>query len=183
MDRRPWIPVTEKAYSLLELLMTIAVAALILTLGIPSFSALKARHVQRVELNALFHAVHLARKASIMRKQVVSLCPSADGLKCSPGRDWSGGFLVFENGDRDEPPVLDDGETVLHRHRADRSVRITANRSGFTLRATFLRATNGTIVVCDRAARVAPRALVVSYTGRPRVAAKSRRGAPYSCAD
>lgn len=174
---------TDKGYSLLELLLTITVAALILALGIPSFAALNARHAQRVELNALFHAVHLARKASIMRKQVVSLCPSADGRSCTPGQDWSGGFLVFENGDRDEPPLLDDGEIVLHRHLAGKSARITANRRGFTLRATFLRATNGTIVVCDRAGRVTPKALVVSYTGRPRVAARTPRGAPYSCAD
>ena len=173
----------DDGYSLLELLMTIAVAALILTLGVPSFGALKARSAQRAELDALFHAVHLARKASIMRKQVVSLCPTRDGQSCSPGRDWSGGFLVFENGDRDEPPELDDGEILLHRHLAGRSVEITANRRGFTLRATFLRATNGTLVVCDRAGRVAPRALVISYTGPPRVADRTPRGEAYSCAD
>jgi type IV fimbrial biogenesis protein FimT len=173
----------ECGYSLLELLMTIAIAAMILTLGLPSFSALTARNAQRTEINALFHAIHLARKGSIMRKEVVSLCPTADGASCDPGRDWSGGFLVFENKDRDEPPELDDGEILLYRHETIPSVRITANRRGFTLRATFLRATNGTLVVCDRAGRVMPRALVVSYTGRPRVAEKTSRGTPYSCAD
>jgi type IV fimbrial biogenesis protein FimT len=173
----------DRGYTLLELMLTIAVAAVVLTLGLPSFSALKARNAQRVEINALFHAVHLARKGSIMRKQVVSLCPSADGSACNPGSDWSGGFLVFENSDRDEPPELDDGEIVLYRHRASRSVKITANRRGFTLRATFLRATNGTLVICDRAARVPPKALVISYSGRPRVAERTPRGAPYSCAE
>jgi prepilin-type N-terminal cleavage/methylation domain-containing protein len=173
----------DSGYSLLELMMTLAVAAMILTLGLPSFSALKARNAQRVEINALFHAVHLARKGSIMRKQVVSLCPTADGVTCNPGRDWSGGFLVFENSDRDEPPELDDGEILLYRHLASPTVKIAANRRGFTLRATFLRATNGTLVVCDRADRVSPRALVISYTGRPRVAERTPRGVPYSCAD
>jgi prepilin-type N-terminal cleavage/methylation domain-containing protein len=159
----------DHGYSLLELLMTIAIAAIVITLGLPSFGALKARNAQRVELNALFHAVHLARKGSIVRKQVVSICPTADGTACSPGRDWSGGFLVFENSDRDEPPELDNGEILLHRHLASPSVQITANRRGFTLRATFLRATNGTLVVCDPAGRVTPKALP--------------RGAPYFCAD
>jgi len=173
----------DSGYSLLELMMTMAVAAMVLTLGLPSFSALKARNAQRVEINALFHAVHLARKGSIMRKQVVSLCPTADGTACNPGRDWSGGFLVFENSDRDEPPELDDGEILLYRHLASPSVKIAANRRGFTLRATFLRATNGTLVVCDRAGRVPPKALVISYTGRPRVAERTPGGAPYSCED
>lgn len=173
----------DYGFSLLELLMTIAVAALILTLGLPSFGALKARNAQRVELDALFHAVHHARKASIMRKDVVSLCPSRDGATCSPGRDWSGGFLLFENSDRDEPPELDAGEVLLHRHVTGSAVKITANRRGFTLRATFLRATNGTLVVCDPAGRVTPRALVISYTGRPRVAERTPSGERYACTD
>jgi type IV fimbrial biogenesis protein FimT len=183
MEKRSAIIAQDHGYSLLELIMTIAVAAVLLTLGLPSFSALKARNAQRVELNALFHAAHLARKASIMRKQVVSICPTVTGSSCNPGADWSGGFLVFENSDRDEPPELDAGETLLHRHLAGSSTRITANRRGFTLRATFLRATNGTIVVCDRAGRVAPKALVISYTGRPRVAERTPQGTPYYCAD
>lgn len=171
-----------RGYSLLELLMTIAIAALLFTIGLPSFAGVAARQRQSVEINALFHAVHLARKESIVRRKVVSLCPSFDGKSCTRERDWSGGFLMFENGDRDEPPQVDEGEPVLYRHQASDTVKITANRRGFTLRATFKRATNGTLVVCDRAGRIPPKALVISYTGRPRVARKTTRGKPYSCA-
>jgi type IV fimbrial biogenesis protein FimT len=172
-----------RGYSLLELMMTITLAAVVLTLGLPSFAKLGARQKQAVEINALFHAVHLARKESIMRKKVVSICPSLDGLRCTPGPDWSAGFLMFQNTDRDEPPQVDDDEPVLYRHQAGETVEIVANRRGFTLRATVKRATNGTIVVCDQAARIPPKALVISYTGRPRVAMKTPRGEPYSCAD
>lgn len=172
-----------RGYSLLELMMTIALVALILTLGLPSFGKLAARQRQTVEINALFHAIHLARKESIMRKKVVSLCPSFDGRRCTPGRDWSGGFLMFQNTDRDEPPQIDHGEPVLYGHLAGETVKIAANRRGFTLRATVKRATNGTIVVCDHADRIPPKALVISYTGRPRVALRSPRGVPYTCAD
>ena len=173
----------DRGYSLFELMMTIGIAALIFSLGLPSFAGLAARQKQRVEIDALFHAIHLARKESIVRRRVVSLCPSFDAMTCTPGRDWSGGFLMFENTDRDEPPQVDDGEPVLHRHTARDTVKITANRRGFTLRATFKRATNGTIVVCDKAGRVPPKALVISYTGRPRVALRTPRGDPYSCVD
>ena len=99
----------DHGYSLLELLMTIAIAAIVITLGLPSFGALKARNAQRVELNALFHAVHLARKGSIVRKQVVSICPTADGTACSPGRDWSGTGgcrTARARGKRRPPPFL-----------------------------------------------------------------------------
>jgi type IV fimbrial biogenesis protein FimT len=180
MHRRAPIP---RGHTLLELLLTLAVAATVLAAGVASMGGLIARHRQSVELNALFHAVHLARKESIMRRQVVSLCPSADGASCLDGLDWSAGWILFENRNRDEPPRVDDGEPVLDRHVVDPALRITANRAGFTLRATVLRATNGTLVVCDRANRVPPKALVVSYTGRPRVAREDPRGGTYACAD
>jgi type IV fimbrial biogenesis protein FimT len=172
-----------RGFSLYELLVTIAVASTVLAVGVPSFAALTARNRLHVEINALFHAVHVARKESIMRRRVVSICPSADGLQCGPRSDWSTGWIMFSNDDRDGPPQVDTGEAILWRHTVSPAVRITANRNGFTLRATYKRATNGTLVACDRADRAPPRALVISYTGRPRVALRTTRGEPYSCAD
>ena len=88
---------------------------------------------------------------------------------------------MFNNRDRDEPPRIDNGEPILQIHKSGPNIRITTNRRGFTLRATEKRATNGTIVVCDLHDRVTPRALVISYTGRPRVTLETRRGDAYAC--
>ncbi len=173
----------NQGFTLYELLTTLVLVALLGGLAIPSFTSTLARQRQRVEIDALFHAIHLARKESIMRRKVVSICPSPDGRTCSPSRDWSAGWLMFENKDRDSPPRLDANEPVLLRHQVSKRVRIDANRKGFTLRATFLRATNGTFVFCDPDDRISPRALVISYTGRPRVAVHTTDGDLYSCAD
>ena len=170
-------------YSLYELLITMGVFALVLTLGIPSFGKIVANHRLRVEVDALFHAVHLARKESIVRRRAVTLCPTHDGEHCAGGFDWSDGWMMFVNLDRDRPARRDDGEPVLRHHTAILHNEITANRRSFSFRTTALRATNGTIVVCDRTRRVAPRALIVSYTGRPRVSLTDRRGRPWNCPD
>lgn len=170
-------------YSLYELLMTTAIVGIVFAIGIPSFSSITARQLQRVEIDALFHAIHVARKESIMRRKVVSICPSRDGKSCEPGTDWSAGWLMFENSDRDSPPTIDAGEPVLQSHRVANNIIIQANRRGFTLRATFLRATNGTFVVCDRQNRIPAKGLVISYTGRPRVALTKTSGKPYLCTD
>jgi type IV fimbrial biogenesis protein FimT len=175
--------IKNQGFTLFELLITMLLIALISSLAVPSLAASLARQRQSVEINALFHAIHLARKESIMRRKVVSLCPSLDGRKCTSSRDWSTGWLMFENIDRDSPPRIDDDEPVLYSHRVSDQVRISANRKGFTLRATFLRATNGTFVFCDPEQRITPKALVVSYTGRPRVARHTPNGELYSCAD
>lgn len=172
-----------RGHSLYELLVTLAIAALVLTLGLPSFGTLLADKRLRAETDALFHALHLARKASIVRRREVTLCPSRDGASCDGGTDWSAGWILFVNADRDGPPQVDAGEPVLARRQVDERVRIDANRRAFTLRATHLRATNGTLVVCDRAGRAEARAVVVSYTGRPRVARRDRRDDAYACGD
>lgn len=172
-----------RGFTLYELLMTLMLVGIILAAGLPAFSGTLARQRQAVEINALFHALHLARKESIMRRKVVSLCPSLDGSSCTPGKDWSAGWIMFENADRDSPPHVDAGEAVLQAHRVSSKVIILANRRGFTLRATFLRATNGTFIVCDREARTPGKGLIVSYTGRPRVVFEQSDGTPYSCAE
>lgn len=169
-------------YSLYELLVTTTLIALLLAVAIPSFSSMTARQRQRVEIDALFHAIHLARKESITRRKVVSICPSRDGMSCAPGTDWSSGWLMFENRDRDSPPRIDAGEPILQKHKVSGNIIIQANRRGFTLRATFLRATNGTFIVCDSQDRIPAKGLVISYTGRPRVALKKTSGEPYFCA-
>lgn len=171
-----------RGFTLYELLISVMLAVLLAGIAVPSFSASLARQRQRIEIDALFHALHLARKESIMRHKVVSLCPSTDGTTCSASRDWSHGWLMFENTDRDSPPKIDAGEAVLIRHVVTETMQISANRKGFTLRATFSRATNGTFVFCDPLGRIAPKALVVSYTGRPRVAVHKTNRDPYSCA-
>ena len=173
----------SRGYTLYELLMTFVMVSILVGIGIPSFAKMNANGRIRTEVNALFHAIHLARKESIMRRSVVSICPSVDGIACQPSLDWSQGWIMFSNLDRDEPPRIDAGEPILQTYKSGPNIRISTNRRGFTLRATEKRATNGTIVVCDLNDRVTPRALVVSYTGRPRVTLETRRGEPYSCAD
>jgi type IV fimbrial biogenesis protein FimT len=153
----------------------------VLTLGIPSFGAIVANQRLRTEVDKLFHAIHHARKESVVRRRVVTICPTIDGENC--GDDWSRGWMMFVNIDRDWPAKREPDEPVIKWLEVAPENRIVANRRSFSLRSVDLRATNGTLVFCDRAGRARPRALVVSYTGRPRVAYADRRGRPYSCPD
>lgn len=177
------MPLFNRGFSLLELLITVLLAGVLLGVGVPSFADLLARNRQTAEVNALFHALYLARQESIRRRRVVALCPTMDGEDCTPGADWSTGWLMFENTDRDAPPRNDPGEPVILVHKVGPRVRIEANRRGFTSRGVRKRATNGTFVICDEAGRVPAKALVVSYTGRPRVATNRPNGEPYACPD
>ena len=169
-------------YSLYELIITIGLIALVMSLGLPSFGKILANHRLKAEVDALFHAVHLARKESVVRRRAVTLCPSPDGQNCEPGFDWSDGWIMFVNLDRDVPATRDSDEPVLQRFSGILHNEVTANRRSFSFRTTALRATNGTFIFCDKARRAEVRALIVSYTGRPRVSRIDRSGKPYKCA-
>ncbi|MBT5219420.1 MAG: hypothetical protein HOI35_18025 [Woeseia sp.] len=169
-------------YSLYELIMTLGLAATVLTIGLPSFGNIVSNQKLMTETNALFHAIHLARKESIVKRREVTLCPTANGNNCEPQLDWSSGWMMFVNIDRDRPAERDINEPVLKRFEVNESVRIESNRRSFSLRSTELRATNGTLIFCDRNNRGTPRALVISYTGRPRTTYKDRSGKSVRCA-
>lgn len=175
-------PRNGAGFTLYELLMSLTLIAVIVTLGLPSFGSLVASSRIRAETSALFDAVYLARKDSIVRRRAVTICPSLDGLSCDPHNEWSTGWIRFVNTDRDDPPVRDVNEPILLHHVVEPGTLIVANRLGFTLRSTELRATNGTLIVCDARERAEARAVIVSYTGRPRVAWQDSAGKPYDCA-
>ena len=172
----------QYGFSLYELLGTLSIAAMVLGLGLPSFTGLVADKRLRIEVDALFHAVHLARKESVTRRRVVSLCPSTDGQSCARSYDWSDGWILYVDKNRQSSPRRQPDDELLRYHKGDENSQIIANRQYFSLRSTQLRATNGTLVFCHAAQQTATRALVISYTGRPRVTRLDRNGRPYDCA-
>jgi type IV fimbrial biogenesis protein FimT len=70
---------------------------------------------------------------------------------------------------------------VLLHNTGTGAATLAGNRSAFVFRPFGKRATNGTLVYCDRRREAAARALVISYTGRPRVAAEGPAGRDLDC--
>lgn len=168
-------------YSLYELLVTLAVAATLLLVGTPPFAELIARNRLVAEVNALHHALHLGRREAIKRGANLVLCQSPDGIGCGGARDWSAGWLLFVDADDDGRRGAAAGEVLIRRHRPAAGVAVLTNRALYTIRGVRRRNTNGTFLICDRSRRSEPRALIVSYTGRPRSAPGARAPAALAC--
>jgi type IV fimbrial biogenesis protein FimT len=82
-------------FTLVELMGVVAVAAIVLTLGVPSFFTLIQNNRAVTQVNELVMALSLARSEAVRRGDPVALCPSQDQATCTDGTDWRVGWIVF----------------------------------------------------------------------------------------
>lgn len=89
-------PGMSLGFGLVELLVTLAVLAILVVAAVPGFRDTIRRNRVGAASNALLADLHYARAEAINRGQLVSLCPSSDGSSCTPdGSAWEAGWLVY----------------------------------------------------------------------------------------
>ncbi len=103
----------QNGFTLLELMMTIAVAGVFTTIAIPSFRYVTNSNRIAGELNGLLGDLQLARAEAIKEGRTVTVCVSSTGTGsgCTGGTSWQKGWMVFS--DPTDVGVYDAGETVL----------------------------------------------------------------------
>jgi type IV fimbrial biogenesis protein FimT len=83
-------------FTLLELMVTLAVAAILAVIALPSFRDLLRKNQVSSANNALLADLSYARSEAITRGNVVSICPSSDGSACTAnGQAYESGWLVY----------------------------------------------------------------------------------------
>lgn len=171
-----------RGFSLVELILSVALLAFLLGMAGPPFQAMLARNRLVTSTNQFLSHVQMARSRAIMENSTVVICPTLDSATCATGnQDWSRGWLIFKDGDYTRPPHLDPEDTLLLVHQNN-------NYAGFIRTSlTHIRyspagnASNGTIILCgDRDSRYA-RAIIINIVGRARVSRTDANGAALDC--
>jgi type IV fimbrial biogenesis protein FimT len=168
--------------TLWELLCTLLIAGVVFGLGVPSFHAFVLDTRLLVDVNGFVRAVQLARSEAAKRGEPVVLCQSFDGLTCGNSNDYDAGWIVFVNTDDVRPLQRSPTEPLLWVHVPRIAGTIRGNREIFEFRPFLTRSTNGTLTFCDERGPQAARAVIVSYTGRPRSDGVDPSGKPLTCA-
>lgn len=178
---------------MIELLVTLALLAVLFSLALPDFAAFIGRQRSVAAVNGLVGAVQIARNAAVTGRTTTTLCPAASG-RCGARDTWHLGALVFEddngNGRREEAEAI---VARLPRLRAGERVywRSFRNRGYLQFSATgFTSWQNGHFLYCsrDRDPRLA-RQVIINAQGRARMArdrdgdgiAEDARGRPLQC--
>lgn len=171
----------RNGFSLLETLVTLALVAGLLAAAVPVTRNLLLEARLTGAINSLVHAVHAARQSAHLLGRDVVICRSMDARQCAALGNWADGWISFVNRDGDDPPVVDAGEAILAVQRGSPTLTINSNRRAYVLRAFALRATNGTVVFCDERGGARARALIISYSGRPRLSQRTAADRPLGC--
>jgi len=170
---------SSDGFTLIELMVVIAVLAITVMVAVPSMRGLIHRNQLRTETSRLLSAINLTRSEAISRNAVVSLCPSAfstDGIAvCS--RSYSDGWIVFTNADRDR--VVDkDVDEILRVFKGLPTGYSLTNKAGtrdafevISYRPDGSSRRNRTLMICPPFdAKIPSWSLVMNIVGRPRVA-------------
>lgn len=138
----------NSGFTLIEVVITLALAALLVTLSLPSFRGMIQNNRATTQANDMLSALNLARSEAVKRGTPVSICartdPPTSPESCSGAADWATGWLVFVDGNANgtlEPDangngVCDRGEDCLlqTRPRPDGNPTLVQTAGGTNIR-------------------------------------------------
>ncbi|SDO80426.1 GspH/FimT family pseudopilin [Pseudomonas jinjuensis] len=150
----------ERGFTIIELMVTLAVAAILLSIAVPNFSDMTLGSKLGASANSLVSGARVARSEAIKRNAVVSLCASSDGATCSSSADWEDGWIV-----------LGGGTVVMAEKAAPSGLRILSEVKLLEFQPSGVGSTQAVLTVCRSTPNPGSQERVVTFsaTGRASV--------------
>ena len=164
----------ESGFTLVELMVTVSVVAILLALAVPGFQSFLVGNNLASSSASFLSTVNYARSEAVKRSMTVTICPSADGATCTG--TWSNGWITFV--DTNANGSANAGETVLRAHPALTSSYSAASTlqdssgnsvSYISYARNGLANDTGTVAICYQNDTSQSQAITITLT-RPRIA-------------
>jgi len=160
--------VDQNGFTLIELMVTLSVAIIVLSVGVPNYRGFVQDSLLVTQSNSFHSAIALTKSEAIKRSNRVTLCPSSDGTNCTGGTVWSNGWIVFTNPNGNA--AVEAGEEILQVGAAltgGSSLSGTQDRITFTANG-FSMGSNGRFNLCDSRGASYSKVIVLNNQGRIR---------------
>ena len=105
-----------RGFTLVELMVTLAILAILLGVGVPSFAAAIRNSCMSANHNDLVSSLYRARSEAVKSSSPVTVCPRSTPTSEACGSAWANGWLVFVDDDPDDDETtasVDAGDTVV----------------------------------------------------------------------
>lgn len=176
------VPRGSGGFTLLGLLVAIAIGAIVLTLGLPALQNMVARNRRVTSLDAMVNAVQTARSFAVSDGVPTTLCGSATGTSCDG--QWSRGWIVVENRSGSTGSV-GTGDPVVKRYPALQGhFTLSAHLGGIgylAYRPSGLSNTGGYFTVCGPQGAAHAVSAIISPAGDVRSGSTTAAGGALSC--
>jgi type IV fimbrial biogenesis protein FimT len=112
-------------FTLIELMVVVALLAIVTTIAIPSWNRLVTSNRIRAAVNDWTSSVQFARSEALRQNSPVTLCPSSDGLNCTAS-DYEVGWIVKTGLPAAAGVILQD---ALPKQQINMTVAVSARRN------------------------------------------------------
>ncbi len=159
-------------FTLVELMMTLLIAAVLLGIGVPGLASLMERNRLQSAADTLFTGLMLTRSEALKRNREVTLCKSSTGTGCTSAAQWHQGWLVYTDTDNDS--AADPNEILRVEGPLKNGDTLFVSGSDFADDLTYTMdgsaSGTGSFVFCNAAGdNEFGREVQVELTGRPRI--------------
>ncbi len=175
--------VRANGFTLLELMVALVVVSILLTVGLPSFSASVRQNCTITAANTMLTVLTAARSEALKRDRLVAICKSRNGKTCaSDAPSWEGGYVMYV----DNAPASDFDDMTDQMIRGESPLStcaaITSGENFIRYKGLGNTSDNSTFRVVSSGSTPTRRNVVISVTGRPRVCTPSlKTSGLYEC--
>jgi type IV fimbrial biogenesis protein FimT len=174
----------KHGYTLIELLVTLAITSILALNIYPNLSNLIARERSTILTNTLAGALAYARSEAIKRNTTILACQSNNGSECNKSENWHNGWIIFT--DTNKNKQRDPEETLLRVYAAaNNSTQATFSGSSSIKHYVKYKASgralpNGSFLICNSNIGVG-KALIIASSGRVRLSKTQTNGSTINC--
>ena len=163
----------QKGFNIIELMVVLAVASILLSVGVPSFRSVIMDNRLSNQSNSFVTAINSARSYAVRYQRNATICATADYSAavptCDATTDWSNGWFVWVDKNRDS--ITDANEVIsVHEPLADTSTFASTAASSFSYDARGFSLNGGDdLTLCDNRTAETGRLIRVNNVGRTSV--------------